>query len=104
MAEFPFSDLHSFRDYVAFVRLCSPDEYPIRAGVASDEQWTLDSAVDGLRYGLTLSSKETGEVPVLETCQRIVEEAFQHYRDGQVREGFRKLQEVEKLLKRLKSK
>jgi hypothetical protein len=103
VAKFPFTDLHSFKDYVAFVRLCAPDEFPEREGLAPDERWTLDLAFDGLRYGLDLTAKEKGDLPVLTRCRGMVEEAYEHYRAGRMREGFFKLQEMEKNLKKLPS-
>src|ERR1700679_448298 len=33
MTSFPFNDLHSFKDFVVFAQICSPDEYPQRDGV-----------------------------------------------------------------------
>jgi hypothetical protein len=71
--------------------------------LAPDEQMTLDRAFDGLRYGLDLTAKEKGELPVLETCRRMVEEAYEHYRADRMREGYFKLQEMEKILKKLPS-
>lgn len=103
MAPWPFHDLHSFKDYVSFVRLCTPDEYPVREGFGQDGQWTLDIAFEGLRYGLMLTTKEKGELPVLATCRAMVEEAYNHYREGRMRDGFFKLQEMEKLLRKLPS-
>ena len=46
MAKFPFTDLHSFKDYVGFVQLCAPNRFPRRDGVSAEEQWTLDLAFE----------------------------------------------------------
>ncbi|HEY2787767.1 MAG TPA: hypothetical protein VGJ05_22610 [Fimbriiglobus sp.] len=75
----------------------------MREGLASYEQWTLDLAFDGLRYGLDLTAKEKGELPFLATCREMVEEAYGHYRGGRMREGFFKLQEMENILKKIPS-
>jgi hypothetical protein len=37
MADFPFSDLHSFKDYIGFVQLCAPDRFPRREGIPPAE-------------------------------------------------------------------
>ncbi|HWB59432.1 MAG TPA: hypothetical protein VG733_08070 [Chthoniobacteraceae bacterium] len=103
MAQFPFTDLHSFKDYVGFVKLCSPDEFPFRDGASPEEQWTLDLAFKGLRFGLALSVKEKGERPAFEECRRLVEDAYKHYRDGDKRQGFFALEEVCKLLRKIPS-
>ncbi len=101
MAEFPFSDLHSFKDYVVWVKLCSPDQFPVRERRAPEEQWTLDLAFEGLRYGLSCAVQEKGERPVFEKCRQLVEQAHRHYREGNMREGFFTLEEVCKLLRKV---
>jgi hypothetical protein len=104
MAKFHFNDLHSFKDFVGFVKLCSPDQYPPRDGVAPEEQWTLELAFEGLRYGLALAVKEKGDRPAFEQCRGLVEEAYGYYREGKKREGFFKLEEVCKLLRKVPSR
>ena len=103
MAKFGFSDLHSFKDYVVFVRMCAPDQFPTREGLPAEDQWTLDLAFRGLREGLALVINEKGEKPVFRDCGRLVEEAYEQYRAGNKREGFFKLEEVNKLLKKVPS-
>jgi len=100
---FGFHDLHSFKDFVGFVRLCAPDEFPVHDWLKPEEQWTLDMAFDGLRHGLAITAQEKGELPMLETCRALVEKAYAHYKQGQVREGFFTLKEMESLLKKLPS-
>lgn len=82
----------------------APDEFPVREGLAPDKQWTLDLAFEGLRCGLKLTAKEKGELPALATCVIVVEEAYRHYCAGRMREGYFKLQEMEKLIKKLPSR
>jgi hypothetical protein len=103
MAKFPFSDLHSFKDYVVFVQMCLPDQFDPRDGYGPEEQWTLDLAFEGLRYGLALAVEEKGERPVFQKCRELVEEAYRHYREGNKRAGFFALEEVSKLLRKVKS-
>ncbi len=104
MTHWHFHDLHGFKDYVTFVYLCAPDHFPEREGFGPDEQWTLDLAFEGLRHGLSLTATEKGELPVVATCRSMVEEAYTHYGEGRMREGFFKLEEMEKLLKTLPSR
>lgn len=103
MAKFPFNDLHSFKDFVVFVRMCAPHLFPIREGVGPDEQWSLDLAFRGLREGLALAVEEKGDKPVFHECERLIEEAYLEYRADNRREGFFKLEEVNKLLKKVPS-
>lgn len=103
MAYFGFTDLHSYKDYVTFVRLCAPNEFPIETDLEPDEQMTLDRAFDGLRFGLDLTAQEKGDLPVLATCRTLVEEAYVHYREGRVREGFFTLEAMRKLVRKIPS-
>ena len=101
MVKFPFNDLHSFKDYVGFVKLCAPDLFPPREGVGPGNQWNLDLAFDGLRKGLALAISEKGDRPVFEECKSLVEEAFSAYSTEQIREGYSKLDEVYRRLKKI---
>jgi hypothetical protein len=103
LAYFGFHDLHSFKDFVGFVRLCAPDQFPHQDWLKPDEQWTLDRAFEGLRYGLDLTAQEKGELPVLATCRSLVKEAYVHYTNGRMREGYFKIEEMEKLLRKIPS-
>lgn len=101
MAKFPFTDLHGFKDYAVFVQTYSPDQFPPREGVEPDEQWTLDLAFDGLRYGLTLAVEEKGERPVFTECRNLVDQAYGHYRAGNRRDGFQLLEKLVNLLRKV---
>jgi hypothetical protein len=103
-ASFPFSDLHSFKDYVGFVKLCAPDEFPLREGVGTADQWTLDLAFEGLRLGLRMAAEEKGERDEFTRGESLVEVAYTAYRTGRMRDGFFKLEELQKLLKKVPSR
>ncbi len=100
-AAFPFSDLHSFKDYVGFVKLCAPGDFPPREGVGPADQWTLELAVEGLRLGLRMAVEEKGERDEFARGESLVNDAHAAYRDGRVRDGFFKLEELQKLLKKV---
>lgn len=104
MTKWHFIDLHAFKDYVGFVKLCAPTDFPPRAGVGPEEQWTLELAFEGLRHGMKISTEEKGERPEFATCRALIEEAYEHYRKGQMREGFFKLEAMQKLLKKVPSR
>src|SRR5258708_1057981 len=103
MKRFGFSDLHSFKDYVGFVKLCAPNEFPQDDGVEPEEEGTVDLGFEGMRLGLRMAAEEKGRLPVFDYCGELVEEAYAHYREGRMREGFFKLEEVQKLLKKVRS-
>jgi len=102
-ASFPFSDLHSFKDYIRFVKLCTPDDFPVREGVVAADQWTLDLAFEGLRLGLKMAIQEKGEREEVSRGESLVEDAYVAYRDGRQRDGFFKLEELQKLLRKVRS-
>jgi hypothetical protein len=103
MAKFPFNDLHSFKDYVGFVQLCSPDKYPRREGAAVGAQWTLDLAFEGLQHGLNVAVQEKGDRAAFAQSRRLIEEAYDAYKSGDVRSGFIKLEQVQKILRKIPS-
>ena len=102
-AKFGFSDLDSFKDYVGFVQLCAPDDFPHEETVGPEDQWTLSRAFEGLRLGLKMAAEEKGERTEFARGRVLVEEAFAAYRDGRMRDGFFKLEELQKLLRKVPS-
>lgn len=103
MAEFPFTDLHGFKDFVIFVQTYLPDRFPYRDGAGPEEQWSLELAFRGLREGLTFARMESGARQIYEKCEKLVAEAYVEYSNGRDREGFCKLEEVNKLLKQVRT-
>ena len=104
MTNFPFNDLHSFKDFVVFVRMCAPDNFPRREGVPAEDQWTLDLAFQGLREGIASAIAEKGERVEFSESSKLIDEAFQHYKAGNKREGFFTLDEARKNLGRVRTK
>jgi hypothetical protein len=72
MAKFPFTDLHSFKDYVIYAQTYLPDRFPHREGAGPNEQWSLDLAFRGLREGLALAKDEKGPRQELLDCEKLV--------------------------------
>lgn len=103
-AHFGFTDLHSYKDYVGWCKICAPDRFRPREGVGPAGQWTLDLAFEGLRLGLKMAVEEKGERAEFTRGRALVQEAYAAYRDGNVRDGFFKLEELHKLLKKVPSR
>jgi hypothetical protein len=103
MAKFPFSDLHSFKDYVIYVQTYLPDQFPPRQAVGPDNQWTMPLAFEGLRLGLDMAVREKGERPEFVESRRLIEEAYDAYKSGDVRSGFMNLEQVQNLLNKVPS-
>ena len=100
--EFGFNDLHSFKDYVTFVQMCAPSNFTERIAYPG-QYWTLDLTFDGLRLGLDMAVEEKGAKPVFEQCRKLVEQAYQHYKAGEEDEGWYALEEVRKLLRKVRT-
>lgn len=100
---FGFSDLHSFKDYVGFVQLCAPDDFPFEEWASPSDQLTLELAFEGLRLGLQMATEEKGEREEFTQGKLLIEEAYAAYRDGQDRDGFFKLEKLQGLLKKVPS-
>ena len=103
-AHFGFSDLHSFKDYVVFVQTCASTKFPVREGLGLEDQWTLDLAFEGLRLGLRMAVEEKGVREEFTRGESLVEDAYAAYRNGQVRDGFSRLEELQRLLKKVPSR
>lgn len=100
MTQFPFNDLHSFKDFVVFVRMCAPDRFPQRHGVLAEDQWTVELAFKGLGEGLALSISEKGNRPQFERVRQLFEKAAFAYRLG----GFKTLDEAHRVLHEVPSR
>ena len=98
-----FDDLHGFKDFVVFVQLCAPDNFPVYENKPIERQWTLDKAFHDLRIGLDMAVEEKGPKPVFEQCRQLVEQAYQHYKAGEEDKGWYALEEVRKLLRKIRT-
>jgi hypothetical protein len=95
-----FTDLHSFKDYVVYVAACAPDLFPEQDPAPRD---TLESAFEGLHYGLMLSESQGANSAVIAKCRELMQTALHHYRAGREREGMLAMEEMSKTIKRLPS-
>jgi hypothetical protein len=98
---FPFTDLHSFKDFVVFVQTYLPDRFRPREAVGPELQWTVDLAFTGLRLGLRMSIKEKGERDEFARGMLLVEEAYDAYRHGREHEGYFKLENLSEVLSKI---
>jgi hypothetical protein len=103
-SEFPFSDLHSFKDFIVFVRMCAPDEFPAREGVPPSEQWSLELAFEGLNAGLDMAREQKASPRVIADCQALFDLALSHYRAGDRREGFQTLDKAHRAFGKVRAR
>ena len=98
--KYSFHDLHSFKDYAGMVQLCAPDRFP-KWDWAPQE--TLETAFEGLHYGFALSESQGADTTVIAQCRELTGVAFDHYRANRMRDGFKTMEEMLKILRRLPS-
>ena len=98
-----FNDLHGYKDFVVFVKLCAPDNFPVYEDEPPDYRWTLEKAFHDLRIGLDMAAEEKGPKPVFDQCRKLVEQAYQHYKTGEEDAGWYALEEVRKLLRKVRT-
>lgn len=103
-AEFPFDDLHGFKDYVGFVKLCAPDMFPERYGYGIEDQWTLELAFEGLRQGIALAVTERGKKEFFSDCEKLIDAAQSAYLSGDIPTGYSFLDTLYKKLKKVRTK
>ena len=104
MTTFPFNDLHGFKDFVVFVRMWAPNNFPGRDGALAEEPWTLELAFQGLRTGIASAISEKGERAEFSESLELIDEAYQHYKSGDKAGGFRALDDVRKILGRVNTR
>jgi len=104
VAKWPFSDLHGFKDFVGFVKLCAPAAFPLREGVSSAEQWSLDLAFQGLRDGLDLYVPRGRDGARFANCIALAEHAYGEYQAGRRRDGFAALADLQRIVKSIPSR
>ena len=88
---------------MVFVQSYLPDRFRPREGVGPANQWTLDLVFEGLRLGLRMAVDEKGDRDEFTLGDSLVEDAYTAYCDGRVGDGFCKLEELQKLLKKIPS-
>jgi hypothetical protein len=101
VAQFPFSDLQSFKDYIVFVQTYLPDRFRPREGVGPADQWTLSLAFEGLRRGIAVADAEGVSADVLRQCRGELDAALESYVAGNSRDGFFALERLSTILKRI---
>ncbi len=101
---FGFTDLHGFKDFMGYVILCAPDEFPNDDWLKPEDSMNLDRAFVGLRYGLDVTESELGETEVISTCRLLVEDAYAEYQAGRDLNGQQKLEQMDEMLRRLPSR
>jgi hypothetical protein len=103
LSSFPFHELHSFKDFSGFVRMCAPDLFPAREGVRESEQWSLELAFEGLNVGLDMAREQAASPSVIAECQALFDLALSDYRAGDRREGFYAMDKAQRAFSKIRT-
>ncbi|WP_454886831.1 hypothetical protein [Sphingomonas oryzagri] len=103
-AKLPFTDLHSFKDFVVYAQTYLPDRFPSRVSAPPEDQWSIDTAFSALRHGVRQAREGKGALTELGECSAFLDEAEASYRAGDRRAGFVYLENVRKFLNRIPTK
>jgi hypothetical protein len=87
-------NLAELTDFIASVVLRAPDNFLKANYLRSDEQLNLDSAFDEIRQGLERNANEIGDQRIVDWCYATLQESYQLYSEGKIKEGAWKLQEI----------
>lgn len=98
-----FTDVHGFKDFIIEVLTGAPNDFMEMDWLPPDQQMNLDRAFQGLAHGFDLVEWEF-EASMAAPMRQLADDARAAYRAGDDRAGQAKLEAVEKLLHRLRSK
>ena len=85
-------DLPSLRDFIAYVIVHAPDNFPVEDVLPAHEQMTLELAFTELQHGIGLLRLPA---PHAQDLQTLLDTALQHYRRGDDVQGARLVHEFE---------
>lgn len=85
-------DLRSLRDFISYVIVHAPDEFPLEDHLPAHAQMTLEAAFAELRHGVGLLRLPA---PRTQTLLRLLDKARQHYENGDDVAGAHGLHEFE---------
>ena len=86
-------DLNSLRDFVGYVVLCAPDNFPEEDFLKPDEQMNLERAFEELRNALNLFKTSKLNDVKRRDALALLEESLNSYRTGDVVRGAHLLQD-----------
>ena len=90
-------DISSLHDFIGYVVLSAPNQFPKEDYLSDAEQMNLERAFDELRRGIALIEKDFPGADVERGLSLVLDESLAHYRAGDELRGAHRLQDFEKL-------
>jgi hypothetical protein len=82
-----------YRDFLSYVLLYSPDEFPEEDYLESSDQMNLDKAFAELRRAFPMIKKRVKEEETLAMLRELLEISYEAYKSGEDKKGAYALQE-----------
>ncbi len=91
-------DINSFYDFIGYVVLSAPDQFPREDYLGPDEQMTLDRAFDELRQGIAFVELDFPGADRDRGLSALLERSLASYRNGDIVAGAHTLQDFQDLI------
>lgn len=88
----------TFVDFISYVLLSAPDDFPHEDYLSDDEQMSLDRAFEELNSGMRFVAAKVKDDAVIEKLRRALNASHAAYRAGDRVKGAHLLQDFEKTL------
>ena len=96
MAE--IEDIDSLYDFIGYVVVCAPDNFPYRDFLPPHEQMTLDKAFAELRGAMSLLDPSVATGNKRKVLSALLDQALDAYRVGETLKGAHLLQDFQDLI------
>ena len=91
-------DIDSLYDFIGYVVLCAPDDFPKRDYLPPDRQMNLDRAFEELRLAIELVEADFPGADLQRGLSVALNRSLQSYRQGDVVAGAHSLQDFQDLI------
>ncbi|KWE78476.1 hypothetical protein [Burkholderia territorii] len=87
-----------FVDFISYVLLSAPDDFPVEDYLSDDEQMNLDKAFDELKGGMRFVEQRIHDKDVVARLHGLLDASFVAYRADDSTKGAHLLQDFQRLL------
>ncbi|WP_299322366.1 hypothetical protein [Parasphingopyxis sp.] len=91
-------DIDALHDFVSYVVLCAPDEFPVEDFLEDHEQMNLEKAFEELRHGILLLHPEVGTPQKVPIMHSKLDEAYKAYKAGDGDKGAHLVQDFRNMI------
>lgn len=92
------NDINSFYDFIGYVVLCAPDQFPQRDYLPAEDQMNLERAFVELHHGVEFIDPGVASGESLSTIKSLIDQAHAAYKGGDEVKGAHLLQDMEGMI------